>query len=192
MSEAESASGPVYTSEVLDRILRDNRLTTMEITILEARLKQATCKELADAAASEVEAMTFAELAGISSTAAQEHVGRAWRDCMLVCLGGGEKLLRQLLEAYHEEKFQMACRELNREWRYRATAPMLEAKMHEIEALCLKHVLALRLLPLFGFSSDARGMAEMKAAISRRIRACPELRQLHLDTSAAVMSHFQL
>lgn len=100
-------------------------------------------------------------------------------------------LQQQLLQAYQSPSFQEVSSLLNAKWAAQQISAPLEQKMKEVEALCMEHVLQ-KVLPSFGFSATASGVAEMKAAISQHTKNSAQVRQLHTEISAAIMVRLKL
>lgn len=100
-------------------------------------------------------------------------------------------LQTDLLAAYQKPRFQAACEHLSKEWDARPKAPALPQKMRDIEALCMEHALASVLLD-FGFSADARGLADMKETVGQFTKTDPQVRRKQMEITGAVMGKFKL
>jgi len=97
----------------------------------------------------------------------------------------------EILAAYQEPSFQVACEEVNASWESRDSKMSLEQKMQSIEALCQERALN-RILPKYGFRADAAGISQMKEAVGRFSKEDPEVRRKQMEITSAVMKKFKL
>lgn len=114
-----------------------------------------------------------------------------WQLRMLFTAKTALAMQSEILAAYQEPAFQVACEEVNASWESRGSKMSLEQKMQSIEALCQESALN-RILPKYGFRADASGIAQMKEAVGRFTKEDPEVRRKQMEITSAVMKKFKL
>ncbi|CAE7356653.1 unnamed protein product [Symbiodinium sp. CCMP2592] len=114
-----------------------------------------------------------------------------WQLRMLFTAKTALAIQSEILAAYQEPSFQVACEEVNASWESRDSKMPLEQKMQSIEALCQERALN-RILPKYGFRADASGIAQMKEAVGRFTKEDPEVRRKQMEITSAVMKKFKL